>query len=224
MFTGIIEQTGTLVGLESRGGVRRITVQAPGLAGRLREGDSLGVSGVCLTALDVDPALFHADLAQETLDRTSLGTLAPGSKVNLELPTAAGSPLGGHIVQGHVDGCGRLASLDPVIPSTDPAFDPQTTDWTLKVVVPENVRPWMVHKGSVAVEGISLTIADFDGQAISIAILPLTYWRTNLHSLAVGAPVNVEADVLVKLAHAQLIAGKKPQLELTEAWLVASGF
>lgn len=224
MFTGIIEVTGTLVGLESRGGVRRITVEASGLAERLREGDSLGVSGVCLTALDVNPTLFHADLAQETLDRTSLGALIPGAKVNLELPTAAGSPLGGHIVQGHVDGCGILTALEPVVPESSPDFDRQTTDWTLKVRVPEKVRPWMVHKGSVAVEGISLTIADFDGEILSIAILPLTYWRTNLHTLAAGAPVNVEADVLVKLAHAQLLAEKKPALELTEAWLVASGY
>ncbi|MGA2277668.1 MAG: riboflavin synthase [Terracidiphilus sp.] len=224
MFTGIIEVTGTLAGLESRGGVRRISIEAPSLAGRLREGDSLGVSGVCLTALDVNRTLFHADLAQETLDRTSLGALAAGAKVNLELPTAAGSPLGGHIVQGHVDGCGELVSLEPVISPSSPEFDKQTTDWTLKVKVPEKVRPWMVHKGSVAVEGISLTIADFDGETISIAILPLTYWRTNLHTLSVGAPLNVEADVLVKLAHAQLLAEKKPELELTEAWLVASGY
>jgi riboflavin synthase len=224
MFTGIIEQTGTLVGLKSRGGVRRITIEAPGLAGRLHEGDSLGVSGVCLTALDVDPTYFHADLAQETLDCTSLGALTAGAKVNLELPTAAGSPLGGHIVQGHVDGCGAMAALDPVIPASSPEFSRETTDWTLKVKVPENVRPWMVHKGSVAIEGISLTIADFDGEAITVAILPLTYWRTNLHTLAPGAPVNVEADVLVKLAHAQLLAGSKPKLDLTEAWLVASGF
>jgi riboflavin synthase len=224
MFTGIIEQTGTLVGLKSTGGVRRITVEAPGLAGRLREGDSLGVSGVCLTALDVNPTYFHADLAQETLDRTSLGALTAGAKVNLELPTAAGSPLGGHIVQGHVDGCGSMTALDPVIPASSPEFSRETTDWTLKVKVPENVRPWMVHKGSVAIEGISLTIASFDGEAITIAILPLTYWRTNLHTLAPGAPVNVEADVLVKLAHAQLLAGSKPKLDLTEAWLVASGF
>lgn len=216
--------TGTLAGLESRGGVRRISIEAPSLAGRLREGDSLGVSGVCLTALDVNRTLFHADLAQETLDRTSLGALAAGAKVNLELPTAAGSPLGGHIVQGHVDGCGELVSLEPVISPSSPEFDKQTTDWTLKVKVPEKVRPWMVHKGSVAVEGISLTIADFDGETISIAILPLTYWRTNLHTLSVGAPLNVEADVLVKLAHAQLLAEKKPELELTEAWLVASGY
>src|ERR1035438_698420 len=112
MFTGIIEQTGTLVSLKSTGGVRRITIEAPGVAARLREGDSLGISGVCLTALDVHPTYFHAEVAHETLDRPSPGSVAAGSKVNLELPTAAGSPLGGHIVQGHVDGCGSLASLD----------------------------------------------------------------------------------------------------------------
>jgi riboflavin synthase len=164
MFTGIIEQTGTLISLNETGGVRRITVEAPGLASRLREGDSLGVSGVCLTA------------------------------------------------------------LDPVVPVTSPHFDKQTTDWTLKVRVPENVRQWMLPKGSVAIEGISLTIADFDGEQLSIAILPLTYWRTNLHTLAPGAPLNVEGDVLVKLALAQMQAQKKPSFELTEAWLVASGY
>jgi riboflavin synthase len=111
-----------------------------------------------------------------------------------------------------------------VIPESSPLFDRMTTDWTLKVRVPENVRPWMVHKGSVAIEGISLTIADFDGVVITIAILPLTYWRTNLHTLAVGAPMNVEADVLVKLAHAQMQAQKKPSFELTAAWLVANGY
>jgi riboflavin synthase len=232
MFTGIIEQTGTLVNLTDRGGVRRITVEAGGIASRLREGDSLGISGVCLTALDLDPTYFHADLAQETLDRTSLGSLAPGARVNLELPTAAGSPLGGHIVQGHVDGTGILTTLDPVVPESSPQFDRQTTDWTLKVRVPENVRQWMVPKGSVAVEGISLTIADVKGEEISIAILPLTYWRTNLHTLAIGAPVNIEADVLVKLAAMQMKeAGTKgtrsqgsKEFELTEAWLVANGY
>jgi len=224
MFTGIIEQTGTLVSLIDRGGVRRITVEAPGLANRLREGDSLGVSGVCLTALDVDPTYFHADLAQETLDRTSLGSLKPGAKVNLELPTAAGSPLGGHIVQGHVDGTGVLAALDPVIPASSPEFNRETTDWTLKVHVPDNIRHWMVPKGSVAIEGISLTIAAVESEEISIAILPLTYWRTNLHALAVGTPVNLEADVLVKLAWQQMQSAKKPEFDLTEDWLVANGY
>ena len=224
MFTGIIEQTGKLVSLTDRGGVRRITVEAPGIADRLREGDSLGVSGVCLTALDPDPDYFHADLAQETLDRTSLGALKPGARVNLELPTAAGSPLGGHVVQGHVDGCGELRSLEPLVSSSRPDFDRETTDWTLKVRVPENLRQWMVHKGSVAIEGISLTIAGIDADTISIAILPLTYWRTNLHTLGVGAPLNIEADVLVKLAAQQLQAAKKPELDLTEAWLVANGY
>ena len=223
MFTGIVEQTGALVSLKETGGARRITVQAPGVAGQLREGDSLAVSGVCLTALDVNETYFHADLAQETLDKTSLGALAPGAQVNLELPTAAGSPLGGHIVQGHVDGCGVLTALDPVISPTDPAFNQHTTDWTLKVNVPENLHPWMVLKGSVAVEGISLTIADFDGKTITMAILPLTYWRTNLNTLSPGSPVNIEADVLVKLAHAQMVT-RKPEFDLTEAWLVASGY
>jgi riboflavin synthase len=224
MFTGIIEQTGKLVSLKDRGGVRRITVEAPGLAARLREGDSLGISGVCLTALDVDPKYFYADLAQETLDKTSLGVLAEGAEVNLELPTAAGSPLGGHIVQGHVDGTGTLVSLEPVISRDDPKFDEQTTDWTLTVKVPESVRPWMVHKGSVAVEGISLTIADVAGDEISIAILPLTYWRTNLHTLKPGAPINLEADVLVKLAYQQMQEKNLFERELTENWLVAAGF
>jgi riboflavin synthase len=224
MFTGIIEQTGTLISLKDTGGARRLTVEAPGIAGQLRVGDSLAVSGVCLTALDVNPMYFHADLAQETLDRTSLGSLASGAKVNLELPTAAGSPLGGHIVQGHVDGTGMIVALDPVVPPSSPNFNRETTDWTLQVRVPEETRPWMVHKGSVAIEGISLTIAGFDGETISIAILPLTYWRTNLHTLAPGAPVNVEADVLVKLAAARMQTQKKPEFDLTEAWLVANGF
>jgi len=229
MFTGIIEQTGTLVSLTDRGGVRRITVKAPGIASRLREGDSLGVSGVCLTALDLDPTLFHADLAQETLDRTSLGFLKPGAKVNLELPTAAGSPLGGHIVQGHVDGTGTLIALDPVIPESSPDFNRETTDWTLKVRVPDSIRHWMVPKGSVAIEGISLTIAAVEteaagSQTISIAILPLTYWRTNLHALTIGTPVNLEADVLVKLAWQQMQVAKKPEFDITEDWLVANGY
>ena len=224
MFTGIIEQTGTLVGLTDRGGVRRITVDAPGIANRLREGDSLAVSGVCLTALDPDPLYFHADLAQETLDRTSLGSLKPGAKVNLELPTAAGSPLGGHVVQGHVDGAGIMTALDPVVPKTSPAFDEKTTDWTLKVRIAEDLRKWMVHKGSVAIEGISLTIAALEDDIITIAILPLTYWRTNLHTLKLNASVNVEADVLVKLAYAEMQAKKKPEFEITETWLVANGY
>ena len=118
MFTGLVEQTGTIVGVEERAGARRITVAAPGIAARIRTGDSVAVSGVCLTALDIDiaanPPVFHADLAQETVSRTSLAVLEPGSKVNLELPTAAGSPLGGHIVQGHVDGTGKLVSLEQV--------------------------------------------------------------------------------------------------------------
>jgi riboflavin synthase len=224
MFTGIIERTGTIVSFTDLGGVHRLTLAAPGIAGQLREGDSLAVSGVCLTALEVNPEFFHADLAAETLAKTSLGSLALGALVNLELPTAAGAPLGGHIVQGHVDGTAVLTALEPVVPASSPHFNRETTDWTLRVHIPEPLRPWMVQKGSVAIEGISLTIAEFDGETVSVAILPLTYWRTNLHALAVGAPLNVEADVLVKLAYAQMQEEKKPEFEITEAWLVASGY
>jgi riboflavin synthase len=227
MFTGIVEQTGTLVSLKDHGGVKRITVEAPGIAELMHEGDSLAVSGVCLTALDVNPKYFYADVAQETLDKTSLGSLALGAKVNLELPTAAGSPLGGHVVQGHVDGTGELRSLEPLVSRSRPDFDEQTTDWTMKVRVPASARQWMVPKGSVAIEGISLTIAAVEGDVISIAVLPLTYWRTNLHTLKAGAPVNVEADVLVKLAYQRMAeneAAQKPEFEITESWLVAHGY
>jgi riboflavin synthase len=224
MFTGIIEQTGTLIGLENRGGIQRITVEAPEIAARLREGDSLGVSGVCLTALDVNPTYFHADVAQETLELTSLGKLKSGSKVNLELPVAAGSPLGGHIVQGHVDGTGVLAALDPVNDPSSSDFHKETTDWKLEVKVPQDLRKWMIHKGSVTIEGISLTIAAVEEDRIRIAVLPLTYWRTNLHTLAPGAPVNLEADVLVKMAYQRQLEERKPEFDLTESWLVANGF
>jgi riboflavin synthase len=224
MFTGIIEQTGTLISIQNRGGIQRITVEAPGIASRLREGDSLAVSGVCLTALDVNPTYFYADLAQETLDRTSLNRLAPGAKVNLELPVAAGSPLGGHIVQGHVDGTGVLTLLKPANYPSDHDFHTETTDWILEVQVPEPLHKWMIIKGSVAIEGASLTIAGVEGDTIRIAVLPLTYKRTNLHSLAPGAPLNIEADVLVKMAWQHQFEQQKPEFDLSERWLIANGY
>ena len=217
MFTGIIEETGTIQALESRKGTTRIAVSAPAFASRLRKGDSIAVSGTCLTALEMEPPLFYADLAEETLAKTSMGKLRPGSVVNLELPTAAGAPLGGHVVQGHVDGCGELVSFDPVHPDADP----DETDWWLRVRVPESTRPYMVQKGSIAVEGISLTIATWDGEVVGIAILPHTRRATNLHTLERGAPVNVEADVMIKLA-----LQNKPQtsFEVTLEYMLANGY
>ncbi len=196
MFTGIIEATGTIAAVEPRQGTTRLAVSAPAFADRLRKGDSIAVSGTCLTALEIESPIFYADLAAETLARTSLGSLKPGSMVNLELPTPAGAPLGGHIVQGHVDGRGELVSFDPVNAAADPAL----TDWWLRVRVPENTRQYMVEKGSIAVEGISLTIASWDGEIVGIAILPHTRNVTNLRVLQPGDPMNVEADVMIKLA------------------------
>jgi riboflavin synthase len=222
MFTGLIEQTGTILGIEERvGGSRRITVQAPGLAARLNQGDSIAVSGVCLTALDIESDRFHADLAQETVDRTSLTRLRPGSIVNLELPTPAGTPLGGHVVQGHVDATGKLLSMHPV--SENAAL--RETDWWLTVDVPASVGRYVVEKGSIAIEGISLTVAKWDGRHVTIAVIPHTYARTNLHTLKPGDPINLEADVLMKFAEQRAESLRHSQEpELTVSYLIQHGY
>jgi len=223
MFTGLIETTGTVLAVEQREGSRRIAIAA--LIGRgvaLRTGDSIAVSGVCLTALDIEPGRFHADLAAETVARTSLSLLAPGSTVNLELPTPAGAPLGGHVVQGHVDGTGTLLSLQPVDAHADPAL----ADWWLRVAVPAQLSRYMVEKGSIAIEGISLTIARWEpgtaeGGVVSVAIIPHTYARTNLHTLKAGQPVNIEADVLLKFMEQRALEAR---FDLSVEYLVANGY
>jgi riboflavin synthase len=219
MFTGLIACTGTIVSLDRSGGAARLTVAAPAtLAARLQQGDSIAVSGVCLTALDIDRdrGTFSADLAAETLARTSLAHLAPGSTVNLELPTPAGTPLGGHVVQGHVDGVGQLLEAEPLVPE-----NPQQTDWRLVLELPPGLTRYVAEKGSIAVEGISLTVARLDGRRVEIAIIPHTWANTNLHSLTVGAPLNLEVDVLAKYAERQAVAS---QSRLTLQFLLANGY
>jgi riboflavin synthase len=217
MFTGLIEQTGKVLRVdEQTNGARRIAIGAPGLGSVLREGDSVAVSGVCLTALAITGEGFEADLADETVRRTSLAGLAAGSVVNLELPTPAGAPLGGHVVQGHVDATGKILSLRPL---HEDAAAPHT-DWWLEVEVPREVAPYVVEKGSIAIEGISLTVARWDGERLGVAIIPHTYGRTNLHGLRPGDAVNLEADVLLKFA------GRPPVKEatITLAQLIANGY
>jgi len=225
MFTGLIQSTGKVISVEHRQGAQRITIEAPTLAPKLQTGDSIAVSGVCLTALDITPTRFHADLAAETVARTSLTALAPGAQVNLELPTPAGTPLGGHIVQGHVDATGTLLSLTPI----DPSAEPSQTDWWLQIAVPKTVSRYLVEKGSIAIEGISLTIARFnpdtpDGDIVSVAIIPHTYAATNLHSLKPNQPVNLEADILIKYAEEKLSREQKSNFEITLEYLVANGY
>jgi riboflavin synthase len=220
MFTGLIETTGTVISVEQREGSRRIAIAAPGIS--LRTGDSIAVSGVCLTAVDLEPSLFHADLAAETVARTSLSLLAPGAMVNLELPTPAGAPLGGHVVQGHVDGTGTLFSLQPV----DAHAEPGIADWWLTVAVPAQLSRYMVEKGSIAIEGISLTIARWEpgtpeGDIVSVAIIPHTYARTNLHSLKAGQAVNIEADVLIKFMEQR---ASETAFDLSVEYLIANGY
>lgn len=221
MFTGLIETTGEVISFVPGAGAARLTIAAPRIAGRLRTGDSVAVNGVCLTALRIDldafPPRFTADLAAETIARTTLSRLGPGSVVNLESPTPAGSPLGGHVVQGHVDGVGTLIGLDQV--STGVA----ASDWVMRLRIPEKLIRYVVEKGSIAVEGISLTVAGIAGDEIWIAILPHTYRATNLHSLTSGMDVNLEVDVMAKYAESREReqAGKT---KLTVEYLLANGY
>ena len=222
MFTGLIETTGEVISFTpgAGGGTARLTL-ATSFAGRLRTGDSVAVSGVCLTARAIEPDAFpprfSADLAAETIARTTLSRLQPGSVVNLELPTPAGSPLGGHVVQGHVDGVGTLVGLDPV---SDVA---EASDWVLRLRMPERLTRYVVEKGSIAVEGISLTVAGVEGDELWIAILPHTYSATNLHALTPGMGVNIEVDVMAKYTESRERpdAGKP---ELTVEYLLANGY
>ncbi len=222
MFTGLIETAGEVISFTPGmgGATARLTIAAPSIAARLRTGDSVGVNGVCLTALGIEPDAFpprfSADLAAETIARTTLSRLEPGSMVNLELPTPAGTPLGGHVVQGHVDGVGTLLALDPVTAGAE-------SDWVLRVRLPEGMARYVVEKGSIAVEGISLTVAGIAGDEIWIAILPHTYVATNLHALKPGMGVNLEVDVLAKYAESRkrAQAGKH---ELTVEYLLANGY
>ena len=226
MFTGLIQTTGAVLSVEQRNGSLRIAIAAPLDSIALHTGDSIAVSGVCLTALDIEPGAtpprFHADLAAETVARTSLAVLTPGALVNLELPTPAGAPLGGHVVQGHVDGTGTLLSLTPVDPHADPAL----TDWWLTIAVPAPLSRYMVEKGSIAIEGISLTIARWEpgssaGNLVHVAIIPHTYAMTNLHTLTVGQPVNLEADVLLKFMEQR---AQQPTFQLTLGYLIGNGY
>jgi riboflavin synthase len=230
MFTGLIETTGEVISFTPGAGAARLTIAAQAIAGRLRMGDSVAVSGVCLTALGIEPeafpARFSADLATETIARTTLSRLGPGSVVNLELPTPAGSPLGGHVVQGHVDGVGTLLALDPVsvgAAASGGAGSGGGTDWVMRLRLPEALMRYVVEKGSIAVEGISLTIAGIANDEAWIAILPHTYAATNLHTLTPGMGLNLEVDVMAKYAES-LARGEAGKYELTVEYLLANGY
>jgi riboflavin synthase len=215
MFTGLIEEIGQVAEIATTNGAARLTVATERTTRELKLGDSVAVSGVCLTAVKIVPGKsFSADLAPETLSRTSLGGLSQGALVNLELPMKAGARLGGHIVQGHVDGTGKLLSLDKIKASDD---------YWLRISVPPELTRYIVEKGSLTIEGISLTVAKVDKTEVSIAIIPHTYKATNLHTLAPEAPLNIEVDVLAK--YAEKMALQKPaSSSITMERLIEEGF
>jgi riboflavin synthase len=221
MFTGLIETTGTLLAVTPTAGATRITIASPTLTARLNTGDSIAVNGVCLTALSIEPNAFpprfSADLAAETIARTTLSRLRPDAIVNLELPTPAGSPLGGHVVQGHVDGTATLISLTPLTPDTP------ETDWRLRLQLPEGLTRYVVPQGSITVEGISLTVASIIGSEVEIAIIPHTYASTSLRTLTPGDPLNIEVDILSKYTERRE-AKPAEKFVLTEQYLIANGY
>jgi|ERR1041384_837275 riboflavin synthase len=187
MFTGIIEELGRVRSLEQRGEGVRVRVEAKIVTEGTREGDSVAVNGVCLTALEVRADSFAADGSRETLQRSTLGSLRVGSLVNLERAVTPTTRLGGHIVQGHVDARGRFLSAEA-----------HGGSWTVRIAYPKDVARYLVFKGSVAVEGISLTIAGLTEEYFEVAIIPKTWAVTNLSSLRANDEVNLEADIIAK--------------------------
>jgi len=214
MFTGIIQEVGRVASIKTKGAKRRITISATESSRELKEGDSISVSGVCLTAIEIAKNSFSADLAQETWLRTSFSRLKSGAIVNLELPMRANGRFDGHVVQGHVDGTGSVISIEPV---------PDGNDYLLKINVPSELTRYIVPKGSLAVEGISLTVAAIDGTQVQIAIIPHTAEVTNLHSLEPGDPVNLEVDVIAKYVEKMTVLERTHgSLNITK--LVSRGF
>jgi riboflavin synthase, alpha subunit len=214
MFTGIIEEVGRVVQIEQRGENRRITIKAERSPGELKTGDSIAVSGVCLTALAIKQQTFCADLAPETWARTSFSRIHEGARVNLELPMKADGRFGGHIVQGHVDGVGRLIKLERISDSEN---------FWLHIELPSELEKYTVFKGSISIEGISLTIAKLVGEVCTIAIIPHTVEQTNLSSLKPGDPVNLEADLIAKYVEKMMKTGPSAS-SFTIDELVEQGF
>ena len=214
MFTGIVEEVGRITSIEQRGENRRITISAERTPKELTTGASVAVSGVCLTAVDIRPNSFCADLAPETWIRTSFSRIREGALINLELPMKADGRFGGHIVQGHVDGVGKLIGLERIEDSEN---------WWLQIEIPEDVEKYTVFKGSIAIEGISLTVARLDNRRCTIAIIPHTIERTNLHSLKPGDPVNLEADLIAKYVE-KMMKPDPQERDLTLEDLVEQGF
>jgi riboflavin synthase len=199
MFTGIVEELGTVVSLEPRSAGARLRVRCSTVLADLQEGGSIAVNGVCLTAVGLTDASFSADLAPETIQRSNLGDLASGARVNLERPVTPVSRLSGHIVQGHVDATAEVVSLEPL----------GDGNWWLKVRVPAGLDRYLVHKGSIAIDGISLTIASLDpGPLVGVTIIPHTYSNTTLAQARPGTRLNVEVDVLAKHVEKLLSSGR----------------
>ncbi len=198
MFTGIVEELGEAVRLDKTADAAVLTIAAPTVAQGAREGESIAVNGVCLTVIDGDPTSFRADVMAETLHRTSIGALKPGDPVNLERPVPVDGRLGGHIVQGHVDGVGRVIERIP------------SEAWeTVRFALPPQLARYVAEKGSIAVDGVSLTVVEATDSEFSVGLIPTTLARTTLGRRQVGDAVNLEVDVLAKYVQRLLAGGAR---------------
>jgi riboflavin synthase len=187
VFTGIVEELGTIAAIEDQGDAARLTVRGPLVTSDAGSGDSIAVSGVCLTVVDLGDGGFSADVMKETLSRSSLGALTEGSAVNLERAVTPTTRLGGHIVQGHVDGVGEVLDRTPA------------EHWELvRLSLPDELNRYVVEKGSITVDGISLTVVAVDERSFTVSLIPETLRRTTLGSAPPGTPVNLEVDVIAK--------------------------
>jgi riboflavin synthase len=207
MFTGIIEHQGTIEPPKRGDALGRIRVRAPRLAAKLKVSASIAVNGCCLTVVQRNPAGFVADLSPETLRRTTFSEMKPGTRVNLEKPLTAGQELGGHIVQGHVDAVGRIVKWAPAGGAKSAAAE---QNWWLGVSVPAEIAAYVAEKGSLTVDGISLTVASWSDGVAGFAIIPYTYAHTNLRTAAIGKGVNLEADIFAKYVERVLDARRAP--------------
>jgi riboflavin synthase len=215
MFTGIVEHLGTVESLKANAEGGRLTIHAPTVTKHLEVSKSVAVNGCCLTVVAVEGERFSADLSGETLRKTSLGEWKAGTRVNLEQPLTAGKELGGHFVLGHVDTIGRIARLEP-----------EGENWWYGVEVPESFTRYIVPQGSITIDGISLTVARWDGRVAEVAVIPFTYEHTNIRDKKIGDAVNLEGDVLGKYVERYLEArgGAKPVSNLSIEQLLSQGF
>ena len=213
MFTGLIEEVGRIENIKPIAGGKTITIRAQSIVKEIKAGDSVSVNGVCLTVTNFSSTGFTVDAVGETLIKSTIDSLTTGNIVNLETALSFSQKLGGHLVQGHVNGVGKISDIKKL-----------GENYSLSVAIPQELSKYLINEGSIAIDGISLTIAQVQNNNCSFSIIPHTWKNTNLHSKEVGDKVNVEIDVIAKYVENFLRDSKNNNIELNEEWLHKLGY